>query len=69
MTDNSTVMLCAGRLTLELSPSTGGSISALRWDGERPLLRACNTSGENVLDAASFTTVFGLAGILEEKRP
>lgn len=51
------LLLAAGRLTLELSPSIGGSISAMRWDGERPLLRACNSGSENVLDAASFPLV------------
>ena len=57
MTSDALVTLTAGRLTLTLNPSVGGSISALRWDGERPLLRACNSGRENVLDAASFPLV------------
>ncbi len=51
------ITLTAGRLTLDLSPATGGSISALRWDGERPILRASPTAQSNVLDAASFPLV------------
>jgi aldose 1-epimerase len=55
-----TVTLSAGRLRLELNPSIGGSISAFEWidgDRSRPILRKCNSAGENVLDAACFPLV------------
>jgi len=55
-----TVTLQAGKLTLALNPSLGGSISAFEWiDGEasRPILRKCNTRHEKVLDAACFPLV------------
>ena len=54
------VILTAGKLRLELSPSIGGSISRFEWiDGENasPILRKCNSSNENVLDAACFPIV------------
>jgi aldose 1-epimerase len=54
------VTLNAGRLRLQLSPSIGGSISALEWladDCFRPILRNCNSPLQNVLDAASFPLV------------
>ena len=57
MASQSSVILTAGKLRLELSPSVGGAISNLAWvgsDGERPILRECNTPLENVLNAASF---------------
>jgi len=57
MARNSVVTLAAGRLSLELNPATGGSISALRWDRERPVMRACSGGHEDVLDAASFPLV------------
>lgn len=57
MTRETIVTLAAGHLTLELSPSIGGSISAMWWDAATPLLRACNSASENVLDAASFPLV------------
>ena len=57
MVDDGIVMLAAGRLEMQLSPSIGGSISALLWDGERPLLRASNSARQNVLEAASFPLV------------
>ena len=57
MVDDGIVMLAAGRLEMQLSPSIGGSISGLLWDGERPLLRASNSARENVLEAASFPLV------------
>ena len=57
MADDGIVVLAAGRLEMQLSPSKGGSISALLWDGERPLLRASNSARQNVLEAASFPLV------------
>lgn len=54
------VILSAGKLELTLSPSIGGSISALEWiEGDRrfPVLRKCNSCHENVLEAASFPLV------------
>jgi aldose 1-epimerase len=55
-----TVMLAAGALELEVSPSIGGSISSFEWigDGRRvAILRKCHTGLQNVLDAASFPLV------------
>ena len=52
-------MFC-GPLRLTLNASIGGSISAFEWlegDAARPILRKCNSAGENVLDAASFPLV------------
>jgi aldose 1-epimerase len=52
--------LSCGRLRLTLSPSIGGSISAFEWDhGDkaRPILRKCNSSSENVLEAGCFPLV------------
>ena len=49
-----------GALRLTLNPSIGGSISAFEWvedDRARPILRKCNRSSENVLDASSFPLV------------
>ena len=60
MTSNTPLLLTAGRLEMRLSPSIGGSISALEWiDGDRrvAVLRNCNSCHENVLDAASFPLV------------
>lgn len=54
------VTLLAGRLSLQLSPSIGGSISAFEWidgDDRRPILRKCNTELERALDAGSFPLV------------
>ena len=53
-------ILRAGTLELALSPSTGGAISRLDHiaGGEPvPVLRRCNSTLENVLDAASFPLV------------
>ena len=60
MPSDSVVVLKAGMLRLELSPSVGGSISAFDWldpNGRAPILRRCNSRGGNVLDAASFPLV------------
>src|SRR3954467_6163767 len=60
MASESTVVLAAGKLRLELSPSIGGAISALEWIAgktSRPILRKCHRPLENVLDAASFPLV------------
>src|SRR5437016_1468552 len=60
MGSETNVLLAAGRLRLELSPSVGGSISAFEWidgDASRPILRKCHTPLEKVLDAASFPLV------------
>src|SRR5688500_9839286 len=54
------VILSPGRLALPLTPSMGGSISALEWiagDRRVPVLRKCNSCFENVLEAASFPLV------------
>jgi aldose 1-epimerase len=57
MAQDHLVTLTAGRLTLDLNPATGGSISALRWDGEWPVMRAPSGADDDVLDAASFPLV------------
>ena len=60
MASGSALILTAGRLELQLSPSIGGSISAFEWVGDdrrRPILRKCNSPLEKVLDAASFPLV------------
>ena len=54
------ISLSSGPLRLELSPSTGGAISAFEWTGEGgalPILRKCNTPLEKVLDASCFPLV------------
>lgn len=54
------LLLSAGKLAMRVSPSIGGSISALEWiDGTRraAVLRNCNSCPENVLEAASFPLV------------
>ena len=54
------LILSTGSLELTLSPSVGGSISALEWigsDGRVAVLRKCNSCSENVLEAASFPLV------------
>ena len=60
MSSDDTVILEAGRLRLELSPSIGGSISGFDWLSDltaQPILRRCNSGGGNVLDAGSFPLV------------
>jgi len=60
MRSGTALTLIAGRLRLELSPSIGGSISALEWTGtgqSRSILRKCHRPLEKVLDAASFPLV------------
>jgi aldose 1-epimerase len=52
--------LSCARLRLTLNPSIGGSISAFEWDDgdkARPILRKCNSSSENVLEAGCFPLV------------
>jgi aldose 1-epimerase len=54
------VRLTAGPLSLGLSPSIGGAISALDWSGaggSRSVLRKCHSSLEKVLEACSFPLV------------
>ena len=54
------LVLSAGALELELSPSIGGAISNFTWAGEgrrRPILRESHSPLENVLDAACFPLV------------
>jgi aldose 1-epimerase len=54
------VRLAAGDLKVELSPSTGGAISAFEWTGggkERPILRKCNSPPKSALEAACFPLV------------
>jgi aldose 1-epimerase len=60
MASETAVTLLAGKLRLVLTPSIGGSISALeRSDGGSagPILRKCNSLNQNVLDAACFPLV------------
>lgn len=61
MSQTDDLVLRAGSLELEISPSIGGSIRGLFWnvqDGRRtPLLRECNSSQPSVLDMASFPLV------------
>jgi aldose 1-epimerase len=60
MSQENLLQLSAGNLRLSLSPSIGGSISALEWTGDggsRPILRECHSPLEKVLDAASFPLV------------
>lgn len=52
--------LTAGPLSLALSPSVGGSISAFDFHGRgqaKRILRKCNSSSENVLEMGSFPLV------------
>lgn len=54
------LVLRAGSLELELSPSIGGGIRNFTWvDGgrRRPILRRCHSRDANVLDLASFPLV------------
>ena len=51
------VELKAGALSLTLSPSIGGSIRELLWDGSHGILRRCNSGSQNVLDHACFPLV------------
>jgi aldose 1-epimerase len=60
MASDTEVRLTAGKLSLTLSPWIGGAISAFKWagdDGERPILRKCNSPLEKVLDASCFPLV------------
>ena len=60
MQSGSTVELVSGPLRLELTPSIGGSISALEWTGTggpRGILRKRDGVLEKVLDGASFPLV------------
>jgi aldose 1-epimerase len=60
MDSDALVELTAGPLSIELSPSIGGSISAFEWTGNgrtRSILRRCNSRPANALDAASFPLV------------
>ena len=56
MASETTVILRAGAMRLELNPSAGGSIAALEWDG-RPILRKVMSGSANVFDMASFPLV------------
>ncbi len=54
------LILRAGSLELELSPSLGGGIRNFSWvggGGRRPILRRCHSAAPNVLDLASFPLV------------
>src|SRR3982750_2107518 len=60
MTSDTSATLTAGKLRIELSPSIGGAI--LGFEGaegapSRAILRKCNSSLQNVLDASSFPLV------------
>ena len=60
MASTATALLTVGNLRLALSPSVGGSISALDWIGEgspKPILRKCNSPSQNALEAACFPLV------------
>jgi aldose 1-epimerase len=57
---NSSLMLRAGTLRLDLRPSLGGSIAGLHWvdgDDEQPILRQSPDVLGQVLDAACFPLV------------
>lgn len=60
MASRTTLGLSAGNLKLELSPGTGGAISAFEWapgESPTPILRKCHTPLENVLEASCFPLV------------
>lgn len=60
MAGGTVVTISADTLRLQLNPSVGGSISAFEWVEQgppRPILRACHSRNENVLDASSFPLV------------
>ena len=60
MASASAVTLASGKFWLALNPSIGGSILAFEWiDGAsiRSILRKCNSSSQNVLEAASFPLI------------
>jgi aldose 1-epimerase len=60
MSSGTILKLTAGRLSVELSPSVGGAISAFDWVDEgssRPILRKCHSPLEKVLDASCFPLV------------
>ncbi len=60
MASDTVLTLAVGNLELVLNPSIGGSILAFDWlhaIHDRPILRKCNSSSQNVLDAASFPLV------------
>ncbi|GLR48173.1 aldose 1-epimerase [Sphingomonas astaxanthinifaciens] len=60
MLPTASLMLRAGPLELELSPSIGGSITRFTWvEGKRriPLLRESHSDARTVLDQASFPLV------------
>ena len=60
MSSDAIVTLAAGNLVLQLNPSIGGSILGFEYLGggePMPLLRRCNGSTQNVLEAASFPLV------------
>lgn len=57
---DSPLILRSGSLELQLSPSIGGAISSLAWNGtgrRTPILRESHSPLQNVLDAASFPLV------------
>ena len=60
MANRTVLKLAAGPLSLDLSPSDGGSICAFEFqegDTNRRILRECNSVSENVLDMGSFPLV------------
>jgi aldose 1-epimerase len=60
MATQTLVELAAGNLRLRLNASIGGSICGFDWtDGaaRTPILRECNSEGQNVLEASSFPLV------------
>ncbi len=60
MLTNEPLLLRAGTLDLELSPSVGGAIRSFGWvEQERrtPILRRCHGDADTVLDMASFPLV------------
>ena len=57
---NSSIMLRAGKLHLDVRPGLGGSIAGLHWTdaaGERPVLRQSPDTLDEVLQAACFPLV------------
>ena len=60
MATQTLVELAAGNLRLKLNASVGGSIYGFDWIDaatRTPILRECNSRGENVLEASSFPLV------------
>lgn len=60
MAGKSCIRLASGPLDLVIAPAAGGAIARFDWiegDKRTPILRGCEGSPENILDAASFPLV------------